>query len=119
MFVLSLSFNLGFYVSGMVHLWARGLPRGPGGWVSQEPGRSRGRGLVGRGLVGSPGKFIAGRRGTALLFWHVGDWCVVVCCSSCMYKYSRWPPVWEVAVRLAVDGYVFDGIFLCCPFPRR
>ena len=24
---------------------------------------------------------------------------------------SRWPPVWEVAVHLAVAGHVFDGVF--------
>ena len=34
-----------------------------------------------------------------------------------------WPvatsPVWETAVHLAVTGGVFDGIFLCCPFPTR
>ena len=26
------------------------------------------------------------------------------------------PPVWETAVRLAVAGGIFDGVFLCCPF---
>ena len=26
------------------------------------------------------------------------------------------PPVWEIAVSLAVAGDVFDGVFLCCPF---
>ena len=29
---------------------------------------------------------------------------------------SRWPPVWEIAVHLAVPGGVFDGVFWCCPF---
>ena len=29
---------------------------------------------------------------------------------------SRWPPVWETAVHLAVAGGDFDGVFLCCPF---
>ena len=29
---------------------------------------------------------------------------------------SRWPPVWETAVHLAVAGGVFDGVFLCCSF---
>ena len=29
---------------------------------------------------------------------------------------SRWPPVWETAVNLAVAGGVFDGVFLCCSF---
>ena len=24
--------------------------------------------------------------------------------------------MWETAVRLAVAGGVFDGVFLCCPF---
>ena len=24
---------------------------------------------------------------------------------------SRWPPVWEIAVHLAVAGGVFDGVF--------
>ena len=33
------------------------------------------------------------------------------------YVTSRWPPVLETAVRLAVSGGVFDGVFLCCPFP--
>ena len=31
------------------------------------------------------------------------------------------PPVWEIAVHLAVAGDVFDGfdgVFLCCSFPR-
>ena len=31
---------------------------------------------------------------------------------------GRWPPVWEVAVHLAVAGDVFDGVFLCCPVSR-
>ena len=31
-------------------------------------------------------------------------------------KTSRWPPVWEIAVHLAVAGDVFDGVFLCCLF---
>ena len=26
--------------------------------------------------------------------------------------------VWEVAARLVVDGGVFVGVFLCCPFSR-
>ena len=25
--------------------------------------------------------------------------------------------VWEIAIQLAFAGDVFDGIFLCCPFP--
>ena len=29
---------------------------------------------------------------------------------------SRWSPVWETAVNLAVGGGVFDGFFLSCPF---
>ena len=29
---------------------------------------------------------------------------------------GRWPPVWEVAVRLAVASDVCGGVFLCCPF---
>ena len=33
-----------------------------------------------------------------------------------MLESSRWPPVWETAVHLAVAGGVFDGVFLCCPF---
>ena len=32
-------------------------------------------------------------------------------------KTSRWPPVWETAVHLALAGGVFDGFFLCCLFP--
>ena len=27
-----------------------------------------------------------------------------------------WPPVWKIAIHLAVAGDVFDGVFLCCPF---
>ena len=27
---------------------------------------------------------------------------------------SRLPPVWEIAVHLAVAGDVFDGVLLCC-----
>ena len=30
---------------------------------------------------------------------------------------SRLPPLWETAVYLNVAGGVFDGVFLCCPFP--
>ena len=29
---------------------------------------------------------------------------------------SRWSPVWESVVHLAVGGGVFDGFFLSCPF---
>ena len=29
------------------------------------------------------------------------------------------PPVWEIAVHLAVAGEVFDGVFLCCPFSHE
>ena len=29
------------------------------------------------------------------------------------------PPVWEMAVYLAVAGDVVDGVFLCCPFPLK
>ena len=29
---------------------------------------------------------------------------------------SRLPPVWEIAVHLAVAGDGYDGVFLCCPF---
>ena len=30
------------------------------------------------------------------------------------------PPVWEIAVHLAVACDVYDGVFLCCPFfPRH
>ena len=32
---------------------------------------------------------------------------------------SRWPPVWEGAVHLAVDGGVFHSVFLCFPFSPR
>ena len=32
---------------------------------------------------------------------------------------SRWPPVWEIAVHLAVACDVYDGVFLCCPFSPR
>ena len=31
---------------------------------------------------------------------------------------SRCPPVWKIAVYLAVAGDVFDGVFLCFFFPR-
>ena len=27
--------------------------------------------------------------------------------------------MWEIAVHLAVAGGVYDGVFLCCPFPTR
>ena len=30
---------------------------------------------------------------------------------------SRWPPVWERAVHLAVADGVFDSVFLCCFSP--
>ena len=30
---------------------------------------------------------------------------------------SRWPPVWETAVHLAVAGGVFDGVFCAVLFP--
>ena len=29
------------------------------------------------------------------------------------------PPVWEIAVHLAVACDVYDGVFLCCPFSPR
>ena len=29
------------------------------------------------------------------------------------------PPVWDIAVHLAVVGDVFDGVFLCCPFSHE
>ena len=29
---------------------------------------------------------------------------------------SRWPPVWGIAVHLAVACGVCGGVFLCCPF---
>ena len=32
---------------------------------------------------------------------------------------SRWPPVWEIAVHLAVAVGVYDGVFLCCPFSHE
>ena len=32
---------------------------------------------------------------------------------------GRWPPVWEVDVRLAVGGSVCGGAFLRCPFSRE
>ena len=32
---------------------------------------------------------------------------------------SRWPPVWAVAVHLAVARVVYDGVFLCCPFSHE
>ena len=50
--------GFGFCVSGMVRLWVGGLPRGAGSWVSGGPGRSLGRGLVDRGLVGAPRWFL-------------------------------------------------------------
>ena len=49
-----LSFNFNFYISRAVHLWVGSLPRGPGGWVSGEPWRNWGRGLVDRRLVEAP-----------------------------------------------------------------
>ena len=46
--------------------------------MSGGPGRSWGRELVDRGLVGAPGGFIAGRPRAALLFWFFGGfWCGV------------------------------------------
>ena len=27
--------------------------------------------------------------------------------------------IWEIAVHLAAIGDVFDGVFLCCPFPPQ
>ena len=32
---------------------------------------------------------------------------------------SRWPPVWEMAVHLAVTCDVYHGVFLCCPFSHE
>ena len=29
------------------------------------------------------------------------------------------PPVWELAVHLAVAGDVLDGVFLCCTFSHE
>ena len=31
--------------------------------------------------------------------------------------FSRWPPVWEIAVHLAVAGGVFYGVFCAVLFP--
>ena len=70
MFYLSLNSN--FYVSKIMHLWARGLPREPSSWVSEGPGRGWWRGLVDRRLVEAPGGFIAVRPRAALLFWFFG-----------------------------------------------
>ena len=42
--------------------------------------------------------------------------CSGIFVDLCLYISSRWPPVWETAVHLAVGGGVFDGVFLCCPF---
>ena len=35
------------------------------------------------------------------------------------YYDSRWAPVWEIAVHLAVAGDAFDGEILCCPFSHE
>ena len=48
------SFNSDFYVSKIMQLWARNLPRKPKNWVSEEPRRKWGRGLVDRELVKPP-----------------------------------------------------------------
>ena len=32
---------------------------------------------------------------------------------------GRWPPMWEVAVCLAVAFGVCGGVFLCCPFSHE
>ena len=34
-------------------------------------------------------------------------------------KTSRTPPVWIIAVYLAVGGDVFYGVFFCCPFSHE
>ena len=46
---------------------------------------------------------------------------------SCLLYETRmdiiWPlglgRVWEIAVHLAVACDVYDGVFLCCPFPHE
>ena len=38
---------------------------------------------------------------------------------DCGCETGQWPPVWEVAVRLAVAGDVFNGVSLCCPFSHE
>ena len=32
---------------------------------------------------------------------------------------GRWPPVWEIAFRLAVACDVYNGVFLCCSFSHE
>ena len=102
--------------------------------MSEEPRRSWGRGLVDRRLVEDPSYFIAGRPKAALLFWFFGGFrcdvpLFIVFASYILVQRwvgmdvecwtSRWPPVWETAVHLAVAGGVFDGVFCAVLFPTR
>ena len=67
-----LSFNSDFYVSKIMHLRARNLPRKPNNFGSEETRQNKGRVLVDRKLVEAPpppSNFIAGRPKAALLFW--------------------------------------------------
>ena len=76
-------------------------------------------------ILKPPNNFIAGRPKAALLFWFFSDFrCDVplfivvldVCGCEKLVKIDvncwtgRWPPVWEVAVHLAVAGDVLDEI---------
>ena len=78
--------------------------------------------------------FIAGRPKAAILFWFFGDFrcgALLFMVIHVIYKYKNrskkllnvrlagWPPVWEIAVHLAVACDVYDGVFLCCSVPTR
>ena len=74
-----------------------------------------------------PNNFIAGRPNAALLFMFKLVILDVACCYLWLFSLyiniqcytTRLPPVWEIAVHLAVAGDVYDGVFLCCLFSHE
>ena len=46
----------------------------------------------------------------------------VACCYLGLFSLNinmKRPPVWEIAVHLAVAGHVYYGVFLCCSFSHE
>ena len=99
--------------------------------LSDESRQNQGRGLVDRKLVKAPPVilllavprrlFCLGSlvvfdvvfRHLSLFLLHIN---IKIGKIDVKCETSRWTPVWETAVYLAVAGDVFDGVFLCCPF---
>ena len=61
-------------------------------------------------------KVVATKQGLWLftLYINIKIGKIVVKCYT-----SRWPPVWDIAVHLAVACGVYGDVFLCCPFSHE